>query len=49
MDKKINCISFEQKFWLPILRDHCQFILDSLSPRESKEIKITRFSCIIAF
>lgn len=30
---------FEQTFWLPILRDHSQFILDSLSPREKHEVK----------
>lgn len=32
-------ILFEQRFWLPILRDHCQFILDSLSPTEKNEVK----------
>ncbi|MFC7442570.1 DUF2935 domain-containing protein [Laceyella putida] len=31
-------IRFEQSFWLPILRDHCQFILDALSPNEEQEI-----------
>lgn len=29
---------FEQTFWLPILRDHSQFILDSLSSREKQEV-----------
>lgn len=42
MNHKIECIAFEQKFWIPIMRDHCQFILDSLSPRETKEIKTAR-------
>lgn len=32
-------ILFEQTFWLPVLRDHSQFILDSLSPREEHEVK----------
>ncbi|UWE03212.1 DUF2935 domain-containing protein [Laceyella sacchari] len=29
---------FEQRFWLAVLRDHCQFILDALGPSEEKEI-----------
>jgi hypothetical protein len=30
---------FEQRFWLAILKDHCQFIYDALSPRETQEIQ----------
>jgi hypothetical protein len=32
-------VLFEQQFWLPILRDHCQFILDALSIKEKQEIQ----------
>lgn len=42
MDKKVDFIAFEQRFWLFILKDHCQFILDSLSPREDKEVRIAQ-------
>ncbi|SEM92278.1 DUF2935 domain-containing protein [Lihuaxuella thermophila] len=35
-------VQFEQSFWLHILRDHCQFILDSLSPREKEEVKTAK-------
>ena len=31
--------SFEQRFWLRVLKDHCQFIYDSLGPNETGEIK----------
>ncbi|MBA4543342.1 MULTISPECIES: DUF2935 domain-containing protein [Thermoactinomyces] len=31
--------AFEQRFWLPVLKDHCQFILDALSPGEQEEIQ----------
>ncbi|SHF35867.1 protein of unknown function [Seinonella peptonophila] len=30
-------ITYEQSFWLHILKDHCQFIYDALSPNEKKE------------
>lgn len=33
-----QAIRFEQSFWLPVLRDHCQFILDALSSNEEQEV-----------
>jgi hypothetical protein len=35
-----NARAFEQGFWLPVLKDHCQFIYDALSPKETKEIQV---------
>ena len=31
---------FEHRFWLQILGDHSRFILNALSPTETKEIQI---------
>lgn len=39
MREDTNSRSFEQRFWLPVLKDHCQFIYDSLDPDEIREIK----------
>ncbi|MCH5584242.1 DUF2935 domain-containing protein [Shimazuella sp. AN120528] len=38
MDKLNEALEYEQHFWLHILRDHCQFILEALAPKEEKEI-----------
>lgn len=35
-------VQFEQSFWLHICKDHCQFILDSLSPEEKEEVKTAK-------
>ncbi|WP_044640229.1 DUF2935 domain-containing protein [Risungbinella massiliensis] len=39
MEQFEKALEFEQRFWIAVLRDHSQFILDSLSPKEKKEIK----------
>ncbi|MBA4603805.1 DUF2935 domain-containing protein [Thermoactinomyces mirandus] len=39
MYNQADARSFEQRFWLSVLKDHCQFIYDSLSPGETREIK----------
>lgn len=30
---------FEHKFWLKVLSDHAQFLLDALAPKEKEDIK----------
>ncbi|WP_124728222.1 DUF2935 domain-containing protein [Staphylospora marina] len=39
MKSLAESIRFEQGFWLEILKDHCQFIHDSLAPSETEEIQ----------
>src|SRR4051812_20616076 len=38
LDKFKQTLNYEQHFWLHVLRDHCQFILEALAPTEDKEI-----------
>jgi hypothetical protein len=38
MENFKETLDYEQRFWLHVLRDHCQFILEALSPTEEKEI-----------
>ena len=30
---------FEHQFWLKVLSDHAQFLLDALAPKEKEDIK----------
>ncbi|MGW5955706.1 DUF2935 domain-containing protein, partial [Bacillus mycoides] len=30
---------FEHKFWLKVLGDHAQFLLDALAPKETEDIQ----------
>ncbi|MGG1426432.1 DUF2935 domain-containing protein, partial [Bacillus paranthracis] len=30
---------FEHQFWLKVLTDHAQFLLDALAPKEKEDIK----------
>ena len=30
---------FEHQFWLKVLSDHSQFLLDALAPKEKEDIK----------
>ena len=30
---------FEHQFWLKVLTDHTQFLLDALAPKEKEDIK----------
>lgn len=34
---------FEHQFWLKVLTDHAQFLLDALAPKEKEDIKATYF------
>jgi hypothetical protein len=38
VDNLKEILDYEQHFWLHVLRDHCQFILEALAPTEEKEI-----------
>ncbi|WP_430510407.1 DUF2935 domain-containing protein [Gottfriedia solisilvae] len=39
MDNFIQTATYEHSFWLQVLRDHSQFILDGLAEKEKEEIQ----------
>ncbi|WP_042147839.1 DUF2935 domain-containing protein [Paucisalibacillus sp. EB02] len=42
MKDYLSSVSFEHRFWLRVLRDHAQFIHDSLYPSEERDISKAR-------
>ncbi|GGI15363.1 hypothetical protein GCM10007380_27600 [Gottfriedia solisilvae] len=40
MDNFIQTATYEHSFWLQVLRDHSQFILDGLAEKEKEEIQL---------
>ncbi|MCR2820137.1 DUF2935 domain-containing protein [Lederbergia panacisoli] len=42
MSLTLNEVKFEHEFWLQILGDHSRFILDSLAPSETIDIKLAQ-------
>ena len=42
MKLTLKVAKFEHEFWLQILGDHSRFILDSLSPSETKDIEVAK-------